>query len=245
MKTMNVDVLAFGSHPDDLELSCGGTIAKLVKQGYRVALADITQGELGTRGTKETRAKEAGEAAKALGVTLRRNLMIPDGHVEVNVENRRKVIELIRELRPKILLIPHTVERHPDHVHTHQLCREAWFYSGLEKIKTKHKGLEQEPHRPHHFFEFMQWQEFSPSFIVDITDTFDIKMKAIRCYASQFHNPKSTERETKLSSPEFLDRIETQSRYYGIRIGVKYGEPFFTHYSIGVNDVFDLVVNKG
>ncbi|MBM4160015.1 MAG: bacillithiol biosynthesis deacetylase BshB1 [Ignavibacteria bacterium] len=242
---MPIDVLAFGSHPDDLELSCGGTIAKLAKQGYKVALADVTQGELGTRGTKELRAEEAGKAAKILGVTIRRSLMIPDGNIEITPENAKKMIRLIRELRPKILLIPHAVERHPDHVHTHQLCREAWFYAGLEKIRTKHKGVDQQPHRPHHFFEFMQWHEFSPSFIVDISDTFDIKMKAIRSYASQFYNPNSAERETKLSSPEFLERVETQCRYYGMRIGVKYGESFFTHQTIGIGDIFQLILNRG
>jgi bacillithiol biosynthesis deacetylase BshB1 len=216
-----------------------------VKQGHNVALADITQGELGTRGTKEIRAREAEEAARTLGVSTRRNLLIPDGNVEVSDDNRNKVITLIRELQPRILLVPHSVERHPDHVHSHELCKEAWFYAGLEKIKTKHKGVDQHAFRPHHLFEFMQWQEFYPSFVVDISDTFDIKMKAIRSYASQFYNPNSTERETKLSSPEFLERIETQSRYYGMRIGVKYGEPFFTHYTVGVNDIFDIVVSKG
>jgi len=241
---MHVDVLAFGSHPDDIELSCGGTIAKLAKQGYKVALADVTQGELGTRGTKEIRADEARKAAKILGVTIRRNLSIPDGNIEITPENIKKIISLIRELRPKVLLIPHSVERHPDHVHTHQLCREAWFYSGLEKIRTKHRGVEQQPHRPHHFFEFMQWYEFPPSFVVDISDTFDLKMKAIRCYASQFYNPNSAERETKLSSPEFLERIEIQCRYYGMRIGVRYGESFFTHQTIGIRDIFQLVLNK-
>jgi bacillithiol biosynthesis deacetylase BshB1 len=242
---MTVDVLAFGSHPDDLELTCGGTIAKLVKQGYKVALVDITQGELGTRGTKEIRAREAEEAARTLGVATRRNLLIPDGNIEVSDHNRNKVITLIRELQPRILIIPHSVERHPDHVHTHELCKEAWFYAGLEKIKTKHKGVDQHPYRPHHFFEFMQWYEFPPSFVVDISDTFDIKMKAVRSYASQFYNPKSRERETKLSSPEFLERIETQSRYYGMRIGVKYGEPFFTRQTLGVNSLLDLIVTKG
>lgn len=242
---MTVDVLAFGAHPDDLELSCGGTLAKLVKQGHKVALADITQGELGTRGTKEIRAREAEEAARTLDVATRRNLLIPDGNVEVSDDNKNKVITLIRELQPRILLFPHSVERHPDHVHSHELCKEAWFYAGLEKIKTKLKGIDQHPFRPHHLFEFMQWQEFYPSFVVDISDTFDIKMKAIRSYASQFYNPNSMERETKLSSPEFLERIETQSRYYGMRIGVKYGEPFFTHYTVGVNDIFDIVVSKG
>ena len=242
---MAVDVLAFGTHPDDIELACGGTIAKLVKQGYKVALADLTRGELGTRGTVEIRTKEAEEAAEVLGVVTRRNLEIPDGNVEVNQANMRKVITLIRELRPGMLIIPHSVERHPDHAHSHSLCKEAWFYAGLTKIKTEFKGAGQQPFRPSRFFEYMQWQEFEPSIIVDISETFKTKMKAIRAHASQFFNPHSKDPQTKLSSPEFLERIETQSHYYGMRIGVQYGEPFYTSLQIGVADLFHVLVNKG
>jgi N-acetylglucosamine malate deacetylase 1 len=242
---MSVDVLAIGAHPDDLELSCGGTLAKLVKQGYKVALADATRGELGTRGTKEIRTREANQAARILGAVTRRNLDIPDGNVEVNKENIRKVITLIRELRPTILIIPHGVERHPDHAHTHELCKEAWFYAGLRKLPTTLKGKKQEPHRPHHYFEFMQWHEFHPAFIVDISDTYDIKMEAVRAHASQFFNPASKEPETRLSTPTFLDTIETRCKYYGQKLGVAYGEPFLTQFTLGVNDVFDLIVHKG
>ena len=242
---MRTDVLAIGAHPDDIELACGGTVAKLVQLGHTVALADLTQGELGTRGTKQIRAREAADAARILGVTTRRNLQIPDGGIDIKKENVLKVITLIRELQPSILLIPHGVERHPDHVHTHQLCREAWFYSGLEKLPTKLRGVRQHPHRPHHFFEFMQWHEFQPAFIVDISDTFEMKMESIHAHASQFFNPASKDLETKLSSPEFLQTIETRCKYYGQKIGVKYGEPFLTSFSIGVKDVFDLQVVRG
>jgi len=242
---MNADVLAIGAHPDDLELACGGTIAKLVQQGYKVALADATRGEMGTRGTKEIRSKEAEEAAQILGALTRRNLQIPDGNVEVNKANVRKVITLIRELRPTVLIIPHGVERHPDHAHTHQLCKEAWFYAGLRKLVTGSHGKKQEPHRPHHYFEFMQWHEFNPAFVVDISDTYDLKMKAIHAHASQFFNPASKEPETRLSSPSFLDTIETRCKYYGQKIGVAYGEPFLTQFTMGVDDMFDLIIHKG
>jgi N-acetylglucosamine malate deacetylase 1 len=242
---MTVDVLAIGAHPDDLELSCGGTLAKLVQQGYKVALADVTGGELGTRGTKQIRAREAQEAAHILGAVTRRNLAIPDGHVEVTKTNVRKVITLIRELRPTVLIIPHGIERHPDHAHTHQLCKEAWFFAGLRKLPTSLRGKQQLPHRPHHYFEFMQWHEFPAAFVVDISDTYAIKMKAIRAHASQFFNPASKEPETRLSSPTFLDTIETRSKYYGQKIGVTYGEPFLTQFTLGLNDMFDLVVHKG
>ena len=242
---MNTDVLAIGAHPDDLELSCGGTIAKLVLQGRSVVMADLTQGELGTRGTKEIRLKESAHAARILGVADRRNLRIPDGHVDINDENLRTVISLIRDVRPRILLIPHSIERHPDHVHAHQLCKEAWFYSGLAKLPTKKKGKMQEPFRPHAFFEFIQWYEVQSSFVVDVSETFETKMKAIRAYASQFHNPLVKERETKLSHPDFLDTIEMRFRFYGNKIGVRYGEPFFHVGEVGVQSIFDLVTAGG
>lgn len=244
-RNMQTDVLAIGAHPDDIELSCGGTIAKLVRQGYKVALADVTQGEMGTRGTKEIRTREAEEAAQILGVTTRRNLQIPDGNVEVSMPNIEKAVTLIRELKPTILLIPHGVERHPDHAHTHQLSKEACFYAGLAKLKTTYRGTRQVPHRPHHFFEFMQWHEFEPSFIVDISDSYNTKMRAIKAYASQFFNPHSKEPETRLSSPKFLETIETRSKYYGQKIGARYGEPFFTNFSLGVEDMFDLIIHRG
>jgi len=242
---MNVDILAIGAHPDDLELGCGGTIAKFVQQGKKVVLCDLTQGELGTRGTKHIRVKEAQEAAHILGVVARPNLHIPDGDIEVNKKNMLKIITLIREFRPALLIIPYGVERHPDHVHTSELCREAWYYSGLEKIKTKLHGKPQERHRPHHYFEFMQWHEFDPAFIVDITSAFDLKMNAVRAHASQFFNPGSTESETKLSRPDFLEVIETRCRYFGSKIGVKYGEPFMTKWSLGIDSPLDFIVNRG
>jgi bacillithiol biosynthesis deacetylase BshB1 len=242
---MKTDVLAIGAHPDDLELACGGTIAKLVKLGYSMALCDLTQGELGTRGTREIRSGEAQKAAKILGVATRRNLHIPDGNIQINRSNLLKIIVLIRELKPSFLIIPHGVERHPDHVHTSELCREAWYYSGLEKIKTRLSGRVQERHRPHHYFEFMQWMEFEPAFIVDISDTFDLKMRSVRAHASQFYNPESKESETKLSRPDFLEVIETRCRYFGSKIGVKYGEPFMTKWSLGINDPFNIIVNRG
>jgi bacillithiol biosynthesis deacetylase BshB1 len=242
---MQADVLVIGAHPDDIELACGGTVAKLIQQGHKVALCDLTQGELGTRGNKEIRNEEAQQAAKVLGVLTRRNLRIPDGDIEINKKNLLKIITLIRELCPSLLIIPYGIERHPDHVRTSKLCREAWYYSGLEKIKTKINGQVQERHRPHHYFEFMQWMEFEPTFIVDISDTFAIKMKSVRAHASQFYNPESKELETRLSRPDFLEVIETRCRYFGSKIGVKYGEPFISKWSLGIGDPFNFIVNRG
>lgn len=242
---MTVDVLAIGAHPDDIELSSGATMAKLVHQGHRVALADLTQGELGTRGTREIRAKEAEDAGKILGAAVRRNLHIADGGIEMTTANLHKVISLIRELKPSILIIPHSFDRHPDHMHAHQLCREAWFYAGLAKIKTTHDGKEQQPHRPDNWFEFMQWYEFQPAFIVDVSDTWETKMQAVRAHASQFFDPKSKDPETKLSRPDFLELVEIRGRAYGRKIGVTYGEPFFSPAPIGIADLKSLILTKG
>lgn len=242
---MSTDILAVGAHPDDIELACGGAVATMVKAGRRVALLDLTQGELGTRGTREIRAKEAEAAAKFLGISERRTLDIPDGNIEVNQENLRKVIEVIRDLRPSMLIIPHSEERHPDHVRAHRLCKEAWFYAGLKNIPTTYGGRSQLPHRPDVYFEFMQWYEFSPSFIIDVSEAWETKMTAIRAFASQFHDPNSKEPATKLSHPGFLDLIEARGRYYGERIGVRYGEPFFSIAPVGVHSLFDVVTAKG
>jgi bacillithiol biosynthesis deacetylase BshB1 len=242
---MKVDVLAIAAHPDDIELACGGTIAKLVHEGYHVAMAELTQGELGTRGTKDIRAKEATAAAKILGVTIRRNLRIEDGNIELSKKNLLKVVSLIRELRPTILLIPPAVERHPDHVHAHQLCKEAWFYSGLQKMKTNLHDHLQEPFRPDIYFQFMQKFEFVPSFVVDVSEFFETRMEAIRAHSSQFHNPKSKERDTVLSRPDFLEQIRIRALYFGQTIGVRYGEPFVSPVPLGVKSFFDLVLSRG
>lgn len=242
---MHADVLAIGAHPDDIELSCGGTVAKLVHLGHSVALTELTRGELGTRGNKQVRAAEAATAAEILGVVTRRNLEMPDGNIELNRKNLLKVISLIRELRPKILLIPHFHERHPDHVHTHQLCKEAWFYSGLQKIRTNHRGKNQEPHRPDMYFHFMQKFEFQPSFVVDVSDFFETRMRSIRAHTSQFHDPESKDPETVLSRPSFLEDIRSRALYFGQTIGVKYGEPFYAPVPLGVKSPFDLIVAKG
>lgn len=237
---MKIDVLAIGAHPDDVELSCGGTVIKLVKQGRRVGIVDLTAGELGTRGTVERRAQEAKDAAKLMGIHARVNMGIPDGNIENTAENRAKLITIIRQYRPDVLLISYPVDRHPDHEHAHVLCREAAFYSGLEKINTSHQGRDQEPHRPRSSYYYMHWHEFTPSFIVDISSEFDQRMKVMRAFSSQFHNPESTERETILSRPEFLEKIRNRLEYYGNKIGVQYGEPFFSPHAVKVDDLFSL-----
>jgi bacillithiol biosynthesis deacetylase BshB1 len=244
-KGMELDLLAIGAHPDDVELSCGGTIAKCVKLGYGVGILDLTEGEMGTRGSREIRTREAASAAKVLGVKVRESLSLPDGGFEVNRKSRLAVIKTIRKYRPKILLMPHWRERHPDHVRANTLCREAWFYSGLSKIETTLAGKKQLPWRPHHYFHYMQTYEFTPSFIVDISDVYETRFEALKAFKSQFYNPDSKEPATFLSQKSFLDFMETRMKYYGQAIGTKYGEPFYSVHPVGITDLFGMKMFKG
>jgi len=240
---MELDLLAIGAHPDDVELCCSGTIVKAVKSGFRVGIVDVTEGELGTRGTRELRLKEAMKAAKILGVQ-RENLRIPDGNVEVSQKNILKLITVLRKHRPKYLLIPHFEERHPDHEHTHHLAKEAWFYSGLAKIKTKLNGQAQKPWRPDAYFHYMQWYEFVPTFIVDITDVYQTRIASIKAHRSQFYDPSSKDPQTILSQQSFLEFVEARVRNYGMKIGTTYGEPFYSVEPVGVKNLFDVKMRR-
>ena len=241
---MHLDILAIGAHPDDVELCCGGTLAKLVRKGRKAGILDLTAGELGTRGTRALRLREAAEAARILGC-VRENLRLGDGSIAADGRNVKKLITVIRKYRPRMLLIPHSHDRHPDHVHAHQLCREAWFYAGLRKISSTLDGRRQEPWRPHNYIQYMQWHEFTPSFMVDITPTYGIRLKAIRAYKSQFYDPASKEPMTKLSDATFFDFVETRAKIYGARIGVPYAEPFLTVDAIGIDDPLHLTMRGG
>jgi bacillithiol biosynthesis deacetylase BshB1 len=241
-ETMKLDVLAIGAHPDDIELSCAATVAKLVKSGKKVAIVDLTQGELGTRGTKAIRKREADNAAKILGVEFRDNLRLPDGNIECNKKNITKVMEIIRSYQPAIILFPHWLERHRDHEHAHRLCKEAWFLAGLEKISTRVNGKKQEPFRPRKYFHYMQKYEFTPSFIVDVSDVYEVKTRAISAFESQFHNPQSRERETMLSSKLFLESVKARDLHHGSLINTAFGEPFYSIEPLGIDSFFNLVV---
>lgn len=234
---MNLDVLIFGAHPDDAELAMGGTIAKLTKNDLKVGIIDLTRGELGTRGTAETRQREAFNAAITLKVSVRENLEIPDGDIGKTKENLMKVIIGIRKFKPKIVFAPYFNDRHPDHIDTSQLIKRAMFSTGLSKIKSFVKEVPQNHYRPEKLFYYMQTYTFDPTFIVDISDVFDLKMKAVECYDTQFHNPKSKEPETFISSPEFINYIKSRAEYYGFAIGKRFGEPFFCEEKIS----YDLV----
>ncbi|MEJ2615613.1 MAG: bacillithiol biosynthesis deacetylase BshB1 [Ignavibacteriaceae bacterium] len=224
---MNLDVLVFAAHPDDAELSMGGTIAKLTSQNFKVGLIDLTRGELGTRGSADIRQKKAFQAALNLKIAVRENLNIPDGNIEKNQQNLVKVIMAIRKYRPKIIFAPYFNDRHPDHVDTSLLVKQAMFSTGLMKIKTFDKEVAQQTHRPAKLFYYMQTYTFDPSFIVDVSSCFEIKMKAVNSYSSQFFNPKSTEPETFISKPGFIQYIESRAQFYGFQIGKQFGEPFF------------------
>lgn len=232
---MNLDALIFAAHPDDAELSMGGTIAKLTRNDLRVGIVDLTSGELGTRGTVEIRQKEAFLAAGILKVSVRENLLIPDGDIERKKENLFKVIMSIRKYRPKIIFAPYFNDRHPDHIHTSRLVKEAMFSTGLSKLKTFDREVAQNAFRPRKLYYYMQTYQFEPSFIVDISDCFETKMKAVQCYGSQFHDPKSKEPETFISRPEFIHYIESRAQVFGFQIDKKYGEPFFCEEKIEFN----------
>jgi len=240
---MNLDVLVFAAHPDDAELSMGGTICKLTSNNLKVGIIDFTKGELGTRGSAETRQKEAFQAAIALKIAIRENLNIPDGHIERNKDNLMKVIMEIRKYKPKIIFAPYFNDRHPDHIDASKIVKEAMFATGLSKVKTFDKEVAQEAFRPSKLYYYMQTYTFEPSFIVDVTDSFAMKMKAVKAYETQFHNPKSSEPETFISRPEFINYIESRAQFYGFQIGRHYGEPFYCEEKIEM-DLLHLLKNK-
>jgi bacillithiol biosynthesis deacetylase BshB1 len=234
---MNLDILVFAAHPDDAELSMGGTIAKLANNNIKVGIIDLTRGELGTRGSAELRQKEAFNAAITLKVALRENLELPDGNIQNTKENLMKIIVEIRKFRPKLMFAPYFNDRHPDHIETSNLIKRAMFSTGLSKIKTFDKEVPQTHYRPEKLFYYMQTYTFDPTFIVDISETFDQKMKAVECFSSQFHDPNSKEPETFISRPEFLNYIKSRAEFFGFSISKTYGEPFFCEEKIE----YDLV----
>jgi len=218
-----MDVLAVGAHPDDVELGCGGLLHKLAQAGKRVAILDLTRGEMSTRGTPDERSVEAGNAAAILGVAERANAGLPDGGVANTPEQRLAVIPFIREFRPKVLLTLMTPDRHPDHAAAHALVSDANYLAGLARIDTGRF-----PHRTPQTLFFHPYTDFAgpPAFVADISANFEAKLAALRAHASQFHNPGYQGPDTFISSKAFWDGIEVRARYWGTRIGVLYGEPF-------------------
>jgi len=231
---MTVDVLAIGAHPDDIELIAGGTIAGLVRRGKRVAVIDLTRGEMGTRGTAEERAREAAAAAEVLGLAERINLDLGDGRVANTRENRRRVIGEMRRLRPSIVLNHHWHDLHPDHCAAAEIMRDSMYPVGMPKYDA-----EGEAYRPNEVLFFMGHFPFEPDVIVDVSEDMETKLAACRCYRSQLYQEGSVERETNISQRDFLEHITARARHYGSQILKTYGEPFAVRRPVPVLDLVD------
>jgi len=238
---MKLDILVLAAHPDDAELGCGGTIAKHISLGYKVGVVDLTRGELGTRGSVEIRKSEATESAKVLGLSVRENLSLPDGFFQNTKDAQIKIIEAVRKFQPSIVLANAITDRHPDHGRAAELIYDSCFLAGLSKIETSFEGATQKAWRPGAVYHYIQSQSIAPEFIIDISGFWDVKLKAVLTYKSQFFDPSSAEPSTYISSPEFLRMIEARAIEHGHAIGVQHGEGFTTKRPIGVKNFFDLI----
>ena len=238
---MKVDVLAIGAHPDDVELGCGGTIAKLISEGKKVAIIDLTQGELGTRGTNETRAIEAKNAAEILGISARENLKMRDGFLINSEEYQLRIIKAIRTYQPEIVFCNAVDDRHPDHAKAAKLASDACFLSGLIKIETEESGKKQEKWRPKQVFHYIQWKNLEPDFVIDISGFLDKKIESCLAYKTQFYDPTSTEPTTPISSKSFLDSITYRAQDLGRLAGVEHAEGFTTEKTLALKN-FDGII---
>jgi len=237
-----VDILAFAAHPDDVELSCSGTLLKQKALGNTIGIIDFTRGELGSRGTPEKRDEEAKRSSSILDLDVRENLELADGFFEENEETLKKIISVIRKYKPSIVLANAPSDRHPDHGRASQIMRRACFLSGLVKIKTEIDGKEQLPHRPKNVYFYIQDRNIGPDFVVDISGFFDKKMECIMAFDSQFYSENSQEPKTPISGKEFLQFIESRSREFGRYINTEFGEGFVTEKGcLGVNDLNQLL----
>lgn len=239
---MKLDILAIGSHPDDVELGCGATIAKEIASGKKVGILDLTRGELGTRGTAETRDIESQEAAKLLGVEFRANMEFADGFFVNDKIHQMELIKMIRKYRPEIVICNAVEDRHIDHAKGSKLVSDSCFLSGLLKIDTKQEDSDewQEPWRPKQVYHYIQWKNLEPDIVVDVSNFMDQKMKAVLAFKTQFYDPKSEAPETPISSKNFTDRIIYRARDLGRLVGVEYGEGFTVERYPAVDSLFDL-----
>lgn len=239
---MKLDILAIGAHPDDVELSCGATLAKEVANGKKVGIIDLTRGELGTRGTAETRDEEASNAAKILGVHTRANMRFADGFFINDKAHQIEIIKMIRYYRPEIIICNAVDDRHIDHPKGSQLVSDACFLSGLKKIETKYKDSNQlqEPWRPKQVYHYIQWKDIEPDLVVDVTGFMDIKVKSVLAYKTQFFDPNSKEPETPISSKNFTDSVDYRARNLGRLVGVEHAEGYIVERFVAVDSIFDL-----
>lgn len=238
---MKLDILAFGVHPDDVELGCAGTIMAAINQGKKVGIVDLTRGELGTRGTPTTRTMEAAAAAKIMGVDVRENLDMADGFFANDEAHQRKIIALIRKYQPDVILANAPEDRHPDHGRSAKLVSDAAFLSGLRKIETIHEGVTQNAWRPAYTFHYIQDRFIQPSFVIDITAYMERKMEAVLAYGTQFTSADTSEPQTYISSPQFLETVKARALMLGKRIGVGYAEGYITEKIIGFSN-FDAII---
>jgi bacillithiol biosynthesis deacetylase BshB1 len=237
---MKLDILVIAAHPDDAELACSGTIASHIAKGYKVGILDLTQGELGTRGTPEMRLIEAENSGKILGLSARENLRYKDIFFKDDTEHQLGIIKVIRKYCPEIILANAVTDRHPDHGKGASLASNACFMSGLRKIESFDGNTNQSPWRPKFVYHYIQNNFIKPDFVVDISDFWDVKIASIKAFKSQFFDPENKEPASFISSAEFLDFIEARSREYGHSINVKYGEGFTVERMIGIKDLFDF-----
>ncbi|CAM1348501.1 bacillithiol biosynthesis deacetylase BshB1 [Tenacibaculum ascidiaceicola] len=238
---MKLDILAFGAHPDDVELGCAATIAKEISQGKRVGIVDLTRGELGTRGSAELRDEEAAIAGEILGVSIRENLGFADGFFKNDKEHQLEIIKMIRKYQPEIVLCNAIDDRHIDHPKGSQLVSDACFLSGLLKIVTELDGAQQEKWRPKQVYHYIQWKNIEPDFVVDVTGFMDKKISSVMAYSSQFFDPKSNEPETPITSKNFTDSIEYRAKDLGRLIGVDFAEGFTSGRYVAVENLSKLI----
>jgi bacillithiol biosynthesis deacetylase BshB1 len=240
---MKLDILALGVHPDDVELSCAGVLLVEKMNGKKTGIIDLTQGELGTRGTAETRKTEAADAAMILGVDIRENLEMADGFFQNDEANQRKIISALRAYQPEIILCNAPEDRHPDHGRSSKLVADAAFLSGLKKIQTERNGMVQEAWRPKYVFRYIQDRMLQPDFVIDITEVFDKKIEAIKAYKTQFNSGEMDGPETYISTPDFLDSVIYRHKWFGKMIGVKYAEGFISEKMVGLKN-FDSIIKE-
>jgi bacillithiol biosynthesis deacetylase BshB1 len=237
---MKLDLLAIGVHPDDVELGCSGTIINEIKNGKKVGILDLTQGELGSRGTIGTRYDEAAKAAGIMGIHVRENLKMRDGFFKNDEEHQKKLIVAIRKYQPEIVITNSLIDRHPDHGRAARLTTDSCFLSGLRKIETKNEQSDaQEPWRPKYVFHYIQDRYHEPDFIIDITGVFEQRMEAIKAYTTQFYNPDNEDDgpQTYISTSSFLESVMARARMIGKKIGVAYGEGFNTEKRLGIKSL--------
>ena len=239
---MKVDILAIGAHPDDVELGCGGTIAKLISEHKTVAVVDLTRGEMGTRGTDLTRKAEAESAARILGLSARENLEMRDGFLLHSEEYQLRIVKMIRKYRPEIVLCNAVDDRHPDHAKGAKLVSDACFLSGLRKVETELGGASQDVWRPKHIFHYIQWKNIVPDFVIDITGFLDQKIEACLAYKTQFYDPESKEPMTPIATKDFLESLTYRAQDLGRLSGVTYAEGFTTEKLVALKNFEGIIL---